>query len=123
MGEVLAYWWLLPAVIYGCGGLAERGRKALRTRHTRKLQLLEAAHAGRLALAEANRPPEPVCGCTHHLAVHDDQGRCHEESQTPVAWDADGRPFAYELRACACRRYVGPEPLGTVFAPELVDPR
>jgi hypothetical protein len=115
--------WLAPAVLYGGGSVAGRVRKGLKVRHNRKLELLDARHRQRLALEEANRPPEPVCGCTHHLAKHDKQGRCHEVVETPTAWDADRRPVRYEPGQCNCQQYVGPEPLGTVFAPELVDPR
>lgn len=113
-------WWLLPGVVYGCGHLTARWRRAARTRHARRLELLEAGRSGRLALAEANRPPEAVCGCTHHLAMHDrQQGRCHEETRAAVEWDTDRRPVRFELRPCNCHQYVGPEPLATVFAPEL----
>ncbi|MET9023467.1 hypothetical protein ABZV93_26190 [Actinopolymorpha sp. NPDC004070] len=42
--------------------------------------------------------------------------------QTPVAWDADRLPVKYEARQCNCQQYVGPEPLGTIYAPEIVDP-
>ncbi|WP_107073068.1 hypothetical protein [Streptomyces rubellomurinus] len=115
--------WLVPAACYGAGSLAKRARKAATARHERKLELLDLTHRRRVALEAANRPPEPVCGCTHHLAKHDRQGRCREEQRTAVEWDAELRPLRHELRACTCQQYVGPEPLGTVFAPELVDPR
>ena len=116
-------WWLVPAVLYGGGSIASRVRRDVKERHERKLELLEAQHQRRLALDAANRPPEPVCGCTHHLAKHDKQGRCHEVVETPTAWDADRRPVRYEPGQCNCQQYVGPEPLGTVYAQELIDPR
>ncbi|CAM5517631.1 hypothetical protein BOQ63_037840 [Streptomyces viridifaciens] len=123
MDSLWNLWWLVPAVLYGGGSIANRVRRDVKERHERKLELLEAQHQQRLALDAANRPPEPVCGCTHHLAKHDKQGRCHEVVETPTAWDADRRPVRYEAGQCNCQQYVGPEPLGTVYAPELIDPR
>ncbi|MFJ9617284.1 hypothetical protein [Streptomyces noursei] len=118
-------WWYLfflagPAIY---AGTAVRGtvRKALKTRHKRKLALIEARREERLALEAADRPPTPVCGCEHHLAKHDKQGRCHELVRTAVAWDADDRPVRYEARPCACQQYVGPQPLSQVYADELTD--
>ncbi|MFD7905544.1 hypothetical protein ACFV4F_15150 [Kitasatospora sp. NPDC059722] len=116
-------WWIVPAVLYGGGYVANNARRALKTRHERKLELLDAADRQQAALEAAKRPPEPVCGCTHHLAKHDKQGRCHEEVEAPTAWDAERRPVQFEPRQCNCQQYVGPEPLGTVFAQDLVDPR
>jgi hypothetical protein len=110
-------WWLIPIVLIGGG----RFSSALHTRHQRKLELMKAEEQHRQALAAANRPPEPICGCTHHLAKHDKQGVCHETVESPTAWDADHKPVAYEPRPCACQQYIGPEPLGTVFAPEITD--
>ncbi|MER7845039.1 hypothetical protein ABTZ03_13980 [Kitasatospora sp. NPDC096077] len=123
MDSLWNLWWLIPAVLYGGGNIANRVRRDIRERHERKLELLDAQHQQRLALEESHRPPEPVCGCTHHLAKHDKQGRCHEVVETPTEWDAERRPARYEPKQCTCQQYVGPEPLGTVFAPELVDPR
>ncbi|MFD9687067.1 hypothetical protein ACFWXO_15080 [Kitasatospora sp. NPDC059088] len=118
MDRLWDLWWLLPMVIYGGSDFA---RRALKNRHQRKLEVLEAKERQRVALEAAGRPPEPVCGCTHHLAKHDKQGRCHEVVEAPTGWDADRRPVSYEPRQCNCQQYVGPEPLGTVFAPELTD--
>jgi hypothetical protein len=120
------YWWtwlLIPGVLFVGGHLGEGLRQALRTRHERRLELAQAAEREQLALLAAGRPPEPVCGCTHHLAKHDKQGACHEEAQAPTAWDADRKPLRYESRPCNCQQYVGPELLSTVIAPEIVDPR
>lgn len=123
MDQVLNMWWVLPIVLYGSGWIVKDARQALKVRHERKMELLAAGERRQAALEASNRPPEPVCGCTHHLAKHDKQGRCHEDVEAPTAWDADRRPLQYEARPCNCQQYIGPEPLGTVFAPELVDPR
>lgn len=122
MDQVLNMWWVLPVVLYGSGWIVKDARQALKVRHERKMELLAASARQQAALEASNRPPEPVCGCTHHLAKHDKQGRCHEDVEAPTAWDADRRPLQYEARPCNCQQYIGPEPLGTVFAPELVDP-
>lgn len=113
------YWLLIPAVVIGGHRIAD----FTRTRHQRKLELLQATERRQQALASANQPPEPVCGCTHHLAKHDKAGRCHEVVETPTRWDADRNPLQYETRPCNCQQYIGPEPLSTVFAPEITDPR
>jgi hypothetical protein len=114
-------WWLVPVVLIGGGRLSEVGRRALVTRHQRKLELRKADEQKQLALDAANRPPEPVCGCTHHLAKHDRAGKCHETVEAPIAWDADRKPLRYESRPCNCQQYIGPEPLGMVFAQEITD--
>ncbi|GAB7105795.1 hypothetical protein JCM4814A_41090 [Streptomyces phaeofaciens JCM 4814] len=116
-------WLLIPAVIIGGGRIAEAARSALKTRHKRKLELIKATERQQQALVAANQPPEPVCGCTHHLAKHDKAGACHETVATPTLWDADRKPLQYESRPCNCQQYVGPEPLSLVFAPEITDPR
>ncbi|MCK7626313.1 hypothetical protein MUU72_24950 [Streptomyces sp. RS10V-4] len=118
-------WWylffLIGPALYA--GRAVRGAAAgaLRTRHRRKLALIEARRAERLALEAADRPPAPVCGCEHHLAKHDKQGVCHETVRTAVAWGADDRPVRYEARPCACQQYVGPQPLARIYAEDLTD--
>jgi len=116
-------WWLIPVVLVGGGKIGESVRSALRTRHKRKLELLRTAERQQLALDAAKRPPEPVCGCTHHLAKHDKEGKCHEVVEAPTAWDAERKPLHYEPRPCNCQQYIGPEPLGIVYAPEITDLR
>ncbi|MFE4449732.1 hypothetical protein [Streptomyces sp. NPDC056796] len=60
----------------------------------------------------AENGPEPICGCRHHLAYHDArEGVCYAEVR-----DSD---HAEERSQCSCRRYSGPEPLATLYAPEL----
>nr|WP_203607265.1 hypothetical protein [Streptomyces sp. SID11385] len=114
-------WVLFFVVVFGGGGIGERARRALRTRHRRRLELAEAKARGERARVDAARPPEPVCGCGHHLATHDTQGHCHESVRAAVAWDAENKPERYEARNCPCQRYVGPEPLNLTFAQELTD--
>ncbi|MET8057945.1 hypothetical protein ACWECC_34765 [Streptomyces microflavus] len=115
-------WWIL--ILFWTGGFAwaaDTARTALRNRHERKLELLEAAKQERLALEAAHKSPEPVCGCTHHLAKHDKRGRCHEQVEVPTAWDENKKPLRYEAGQCNCQQYVGPQPLSQVYAEELTD--
>lgn len=62
--------------------------------------------------AELNQ--KPFCGCDHHLSMHDPEtGHCHGTEKVTIYVDGD---FDHDQwRACGCRRYVGPEPIGTVF--------
>jgi hypothetical protein len=117
----LPWWGVAWAVAVGGGWAGKNVRRALLTRHERKLQRLAAEERRQLALDAANKPPEPVCGCTHHLAKHDKQGKCHEMVEVPTAWDAERKPVSYEPRRCNCQQYVGPQPLATVYAEEIVD--
>ncbi len=115
-------WWAIGWGVLVFGGWAGNNvRSALRTRHQRRLERLEVEDRRQKALEAANRPPEPVCGCTHHLAKHDKQGKCHETVEAPVAWDEDKKPVQYESRPCNCQQYVGPQPLTTLYAQELTD--
>lgn len=80
---------------------------------------------------------EAICGCKHHFALHDENG-CHAtdvrqvliESGQPVTmqtgyqggtWRTEhtGAKYQAVTTACGCKRYVGPEPLPTFYAPEL----
>lgn len=95
-----SFWWLVFIIGPMAGG-------ALRQHHARRLKIIEAK--GKLterrhAVMAPPPQPQPVCGCTHHLSFHNPRtGNCA----------ADG---------CRCQQYVGPEPLGHVFAQPLVDP-
>ncbi|MEU1623761.1 hypothetical protein ABZ746_00070 [Streptomyces sp. NPDC020096] len=117
----LPWWGIGWAVVIGGGWASENARRALRTRHKRKLERLAAEERKQQALSAASKPPEPVCGCTHHLAKHDKQGKCHEIVEAPTAWDADKKPVNYEPRPCNCQQYIGPQPLATVYAEDIVD--
>jgi hypothetical protein len=57
--------------------------------------------------------PEASCGCGHHFALHDGDGRCrHLEVVKSLAESGHGssRWDVRELE-CRCQRYTGPEPL------------
>jgi hypothetical protein len=53
--------------------------------------------------------PAPVCGCSHHYSLHDDEGACHGVTRVKEQANRDGVTWVSE--ACGCRRYTGPEPL------------
>ncbi|MFE6738945.1 hypothetical protein [Streptomyces tubercidicus] len=116
------FWWVF--IFFMAGGfakVADTARTALRTRHERTMERLETARQERQELAAAQKPPEPVCGCTHHLAKHDKKGKCHERVEVPVAWDADHKPVQYEAGQCTCQQYIGPQPLSQIYAEDLTD--
>lgn len=68
---------------------------------------------------KAPKPVEAVCGCGHHHSMHNPEtGTCNDTAQ--VRWYRyNGKPGGYEDKRCPCRRYSGPEPLPSYFAPEI----
>ena len=94
------YWWLIFIVPPVLGG-------ALQRRHARRLAIIAAKgelEEKRLAGLKPPPDPQPICGCSHHLSFHSPTtGGCAAED-------------------CRCQQYVGPEPLGHVFAQPLIDP-
>lgn len=115
-------WWVVA--LFGLGAFKsvnDTARSAFRNHHKRKMERLKAAQDERRAIEAAGRPPEPVCGCTHHLAKHDRHGKCHETVEVPTGWDADRKPTRYEPGTCNCQQYVGPRPLSHVYAEEIAD--
>jgi hypothetical protein len=94
------YWWLVFIVPPIIGG-------SLQKHHRRRLAILAAK--GKLAETKSqslSAPPEPqpICGCSHHLSFH------------------NPHTSACAVEDCRCQQYVGPEPLGHVFALPLIDP-
>lgn len=51
--------------------------------------------------------PEPICGCGHSIAFHDQAGRCSEHSEKAIV--VTFKTLWYPR--CPCRQYVGPEPM------------
>src|SRR5690348_9125161 len=69
------------------------------------------------------KPSLPICGCDHHLSMHDPKtGECNEKvpgTRVPVR-DEKGKPvkdnwgeviFTTEGVSCPCKQYTGPQPL------------
>lgn len=62
------------------------------------------------SLPAITRDPEPICGCSHHYALHDRDGVCRKQvARTDAAY---GKHYV----DCGCQRYTGPEPLPTYTA-------
>jgi hypothetical protein len=60
------------------------------------------------------KPVEAVCGCDHHYSMHDPgTGACNATVQVSHY----GGSWGYE--PCACVRYSGPEPIPSLYAPEI----
>lgn len=68
-----------------------------------------------------SKPPKPVCGCTHHHAMHDPETRsCHAKVEgEPARYDSFGEPTAWRQVQCSCRQYTGPEPLPEYIPREI----
>lgn len=95
-------------------------------------------HARQRATTTAPPAPVAVCACTHGVNFHDpDTGRCawvdrETRERDDILRHPNGKPITSGLRdtirikvpetvehACTCLRYVGPEPLPSVYAPEV----
>jgi hypothetical protein len=100
--------------------------------------------AHKLGMTPPKPVEQPICGCGHNFSFHDPAtSKCHATSRQATKWERDPdwdegddaalalrrgsneagqtgmRPVAWETVQCPCRRYVGPEPLTTLYAPEL----
>jgi hypothetical protein len=111
---------ILAAGVVG-GGAWDRVKSVAKDRREERMRLANG--------------PEPICGCGHHLAYHDlHDGRCYAEVKRDqadaaatgsdvAASDSESgaaKPAPESLwRRCACRRYAGPEPIATVYAPQI----
>lgn len=69
-------------------------------------------------------PPEPVCGCQHHLAFHDRvTGRCGAPAQQVTEWEWNEEeemkvPVRWTTVPCPCKQYCGPAtPVSTLHTP------
>jgi len=86
----------------------------------RALRVVQAAQQA----AAVPPPSAALCGCNHHLAFHDrENSRCHAMVEVAVKFQEipsktgiTRLPLEYKERQCACRRYIGPEPLPTIYA-------
>jgi hypothetical protein len=69
-----------------------------------------------------NPPPvQPICGCQHHISYHDPKtGACNDKVKTVIKRErvAGQMNSTWRHDDCLCRRYVGPEPLVTFYAPD-----
>jgi hypothetical protein len=73
------------------------------------------------------KQPKPICGCGHHLAMHDPQtGACQVAVKTATQWSRKGTyagddplPTHFEYYPCSCRQYIGPKPADVFLAQEV----
>ena len=122
--------WLFIAIILFVvfGGASWVTREISRTLDNRRM--IRRHKAGIL--------PEAVCGCGHHFSFHTAREGCHHTepiiitNHEPIR-DAENNPVPNEFgsvqvasketvageRTCGCKRYVGPEPITTLFSPDL----
>ena len=66
------------------------------------------------------RPPLPICACTHPLGAHVD-GQCQADVRREH-YHSSGGFGGHEWVPCACAKYVGPEPLTSFWAPPPILP-
>lgn len=103
------------------------------------MNLIELAEAACIAVSygvgrlhSRHRPPKqpvPICGCHHHLALHDPEtGHCHATMSVADDWERiyndalrrdEVKPIHFIDVSCTCRQYVGPEPVDIVFARDI----
>jgi hypothetical protein len=53
--------------------------------------------------------PQPLCGCGHHFALHDDHGTCRGVIREIEKTTRRG--VTWVNHSCGCAKYTGPEPL------------
>lgn len=63
-----------------------------------------------------SKDPEPICGCDHHLAMHDPKTHgCHDVIVRREMHNPNGKYIGKQLTPCTCRQYVGPQPVDSFF--------
>jgi hypothetical protein len=68
--------------------------------------------------------PQPICGCTHHNALHDPEtGECHGTVEEPSKWNSYGDPISFKVVSCTCRTYIGPVPVMDAWVPPALPPQ
>lgn len=73
----------------------------------------------RAAARRRDRPQEPICGCGHHRALHNpDTLRCGTSVEVQL-YNRSNYPAGTKWVPCACQRYVGPEPISTLWSPPI----
>ena len=99
-------WLIILVVLLFGGGVVNFVRNEVEGRHRRRREITQG--------------PQPVCGCTDHFSFHEPKtGLCHANRRTATKWDAYGEAVKWEMKQCGCQRYVGPQPLESLYAPEI----
>jgi hypothetical protein len=71
---------------------------------------------GRRTARRQGSDPQPICGCTHHRALHEpDTGRCRGENRQGNWLDG------WRHVKCTCQRYSGPVPIETLWTPPIAE--
>jgi hypothetical protein len=65
------------------------------------------------------KPIEAVCGCKHHHALHSPETGACNGSVTVSKYNTRGDWAGQEYHPCGCLRYSGPEPIPSLYAPEI----
>jgi hypothetical protein len=64
------------------------------------------------------KPPQPICGCGHHRALHDEVGICQATVRQATKWDSyDGDATDWKNVKCPCQKYIGPVPQMQLWFP------
>ena len=75
---------------------------------------------GRRRHPKPPKPLEAICGCTHHLSLHDPKSdRCHSVIEVPNYVDQTGATRNWKFEPCPCRQYVGPRPAESFLAEQF----
>lgn len=78
---------------------------------------------GRIRRARPPEKPAATCGCGHSLAHHDPgSNECHGQTLHKEARDERGKWIGDQWVDCACRQYVGPLPVESLYATPLLPP-
>ena len=68
---------------------------------------------------KASKPPELICGCSHHHSFHDPKtGECHGTLRRNL-YGSSGVNLGPRDHPCTCKQYSGPVPLPEYVAQEL----
>lgn len=103
-------WWIVLLFLLCGGGVGNfiRGELEQRRQRARDRERLQVSG------------PDPVCGCGHHYSFHNGQtGLCMHKGRAETKWDEYGDPVKWEMVQCGCQRYIGPQPLDVLYAPEI----
>lgn len=55
------------------------------------------------------KQPQPICGCEHHLALHDPKSSACSGQRQHVTLYENGIPRKWVYYSCDCKQYIGPE--------------
>jgi hypothetical protein len=103
---------VIGAAIAAAGYFA--GRSTARRESARELQQHQGAPQ-----PQAQRTPQPLCGCGHNLVFHDPQTkRCQTQVVIPGRWTGQANST---YRQCMCQGYRGPVPVDEYYAPDYLD--